>query len=304
MKIEQFVKNSPFWSSIYRLLRYGRCDTMDKWPSKTLKKANMTHFKKVMGYNFDLYNPVTFSEKIQWYKLFFKHPDVHRITDKVTFKDYIEEKLGEGYTAKLYGAWDNLESLEKDWDNLPEQFVIKANLFSDDKGVLVVKHKSKVSFWKAKKQFRDWLDVKKTLMNSTSRNLYWSKPMILAEELLDDGTVRLTDYKFFCFDGVPMFLYIDINHSIIFYDMDWRKLNVKYGKYNNESECSCPRNFEEMKSFAAKLSKGFPFVRVDLYNTYKGVFVGEMTFDPGGGLIHYYPKSFNEEMGRHFVLPK
>ena len=39
-----------------------------------------------------------------------------------------------------------------------------------------------------------------------------------------------------------------------------------------------PRNFEKMKEIAAKLSKPFPHVRIDFYETGDKLYVGEMTF--------------------------
>lgn len=42
---------------------------------------------KKMGYELDLENPRTFSEKIQWIKLFYRDPQMSRCADKVTFKD-------------------------------------------------------------------------------------------------------------------------------------------------------------------------------------------------------------------------
>lgn len=223
------------------------------------------------------------------------------------FKEYIKEKLGEGYTIPMYGAWDNVCSLEEEWNKkegaLPEQFVLKANLQSDDNGIKFIHEKNKVAFDSIKHEMESWLEIKNTLMNSCDRRFYMSQPMILAEKFMTDGTDRLTDYKFFCFNGKPYCVYVDFEHSILFYDMDWNKLDVKYGHYQNDGEMKCPKTFCEMKNIAEKLSEGFPFVRVDLYSIDDKVYAGEMTFNPGGGFTPYYPVSFNEKLGEMFKLP-
>lgn len=41
---------------------------------------------------------------------------------------------------------------------------------------------------------------------------------------------------------------------------------------------------DEMFDMAAKLSQGFPFVRVDLYNVEGHIYFGELTFYPASGL--------------------
>ncbi|GHU68155.1 hypothetical protein FACS189413_04390 [Bacteroidia bacterium] len=52
-----------------------------------------------------------------------------------------------------------------------------------------------------------------------------------------------------------------------------------------------------MIDYARILSKGFDFVRVDLYDTGDKVYFGEMTFTPHGGLLRYYTLRALEEMG-------
>ena len=45
-----------------------------------------------------------------------------------------------------------------------------------------------------------------------------------------------------------------------------------------------PAGLDEAFAVADRLSKGFPFVRVDLYVTEQGVRFGEMTFTPAAAL--------------------
>lgn len=69
----------------------------------------------------------------------------------------------------------------------------------------------------------------------------------------------------------------------------------KNGKYNSwligctpsmrDLPGSWNTRFEEMKEIATTLSKGFDFVRVDLYNVNKETYFGEMTFTPCSGRL-------------------
>lgn len=129
---------------LYRLFKYGEWRTMDKWSLEHLIKYDMDIFEKMQGYRFDIHHPITFPEKCQWSKFFCQFPERYRITDKVTFKDYIGEKLGKGHVVPMYGAWDSIEALEKAWKDptpsiLPETFILKANMQSSGQCIVTVK---------------------------------------------------------------------------------------------------------------------------------------------------------------------
>lgn len=70
-------------------------------------------------------------------------------------------------------------------------------------------------------------------------------------------------------------------------------------------EVKKPEVLAEMIDIAYKLSEGFPFVRVDLYNTSDNkIIFGELTFFPEGGTASFSPQSWNEKIGGKIVLPK
>lgn len=114
----------------------------------------------------------------------------------------------------------------------------------------------------------------------------------------------LTDYKFFCFHNKPYCVQVDSGrfgeHRQNFYDMDWKPLGI-HCTYPCGGEINRPQNFDEMKQVAALLSEGFPFVRVDLYNTHGKVYFGELTFYPSSGYGQFHPENFDFEMGKWFT---
>ena len=267
-------------------------------------------FELINKRNVNLINPERFSDKIVWYKLFYNNKNFEQYVCKVKLKDFINETIGSGYTAKLYGAWDSVDEI--DWDSLPKSFVLKSNCSSFGNNILFIEDKYRVNFEKIKEEVSPWLDFRNTAINSFSRAYYCVKPMIMAEELLGEIRNQPVDYKIFCFYGVPTFSYSAFEHfdngkaqssKIAFYDMDWNILPVIYKK----SQCvpvEQPKHFEEMKEIAAKLSKNLPFVRVDFYDTDDRLLVGEMTFYSGDMANKFTPDAFDFEMGKKFVLPK
>lgn len=258
----------------------------------------------------NLINPKRFSDKIVWYKLFYKNKDFEKYVCKVKLKDFIDDVVGHGYTARLYGAWENVDDI--DWDALPKSFVLKSNCSSFGNNIIFVEDKNKEDFEKIKEKVRPWLDFRNTAINSFSRAYYYVKPMIMAEELLGVIRKQPVDYKIFCFNGVPAYSYSAFEHfdngkakssKIAFYDMEWNMLPVMYKK----SQCipvEKPKHFEEMKKIASQLSKNIPFVRIDFYDTDDRLLVGEMTFYSGDMANKFTPDAFDFEIGKKFVLPK
>lgn len=120
----------------------------------------------------------------------------------------------------------------------------------------------------------------------------------------------MTDYKFYCFDGEPRYLYVSQgleDHEtarISFLSLDWDFMPFRRGDYRPFKELPPkPVPLDEMVGIARTLSKGIPFVRVDLYEHGGGVLFSEMTFHPCSGFMPISPESADEEMGSHLRLP-
>ena len=74
-------------------------EDISQWPLEKRETFLKKVFEEKMGKTLNLENPKSFSEMIQWIKLYYCNPQISRCVDKVLFKDFIKERLGEGYTA-------------------------------------------------------------------------------------------------------------------------------------------------------------------------------------------------------------
>ena len=318
MKREDLIKlaKTLHIDKLLYTIQNGTFLPMYKWPDSKLVRANMRHYKHRMGYSFDIKTPKTFTEKIQWYKFFYDNPLCPYIVDKVTFKQYIEDKLGSGYTIPMYASWASLQDFENQWftrGGLPKEFCLKANLQSNGRCIKIIHDKDAIDFDLLKAEVSKWFEIEHTLINSADRHFYNSTPQVFAEKYMSNFEGQLFDYKFFCFGGEPFCMYTAIDqfengvntdaYPIMFYDLDWNKMDVKYGHHPNNADVPKPIHYAEMMEIARKLSKDFPFVRVDFFDTDEKLYLAELTFNPGGGFTPYYPESFNERMGELFVLP-
>ena len=280
--------------------------TKNHWTTAMLEYGNMQLYNQRQGYVFDLNKPVSFTEKVQWYKSRFNFEGIERYVDKYLFKELIKEKLGDGYTIPMYGAWTSIDGFRKDWDSLPEKFCLKSNLQSDGNYIKVIE-KSKTDIDNLCAEIKEWLKPKNLLIHSFCSAYYKAVPRIIAEEYMESVKDQLYDYKFFCFNGKPYCVYAatehfqDDHYPISFYDMEWNMLDVQYGKHRKEY-IPQPQHFEEMKEIANKLCQGFPFIRVDFFDTPDKLLMAELTFYPGGGLTPYHPESFNKQLGDMFDL--
>lgn len=252
----------------------------------------------------NLSNPYLYNEKLQWLKLY-DHQDFYtKMVDKYEMKQFVIDRIGEGHVVPLLGMWDKFEDI--DFSNLPNRFVLKAS--NDQGSVIVCNNKENLNLDKSKK----------ILNNSLKNNFFYVgrewpyknvKPRIIAEELLESnaGHKGLTDYKFFCFNGVPRIMYIsndlDDEPKTDFFDMDFNRLDMRMRDKNSEGEVEKPEFFEDMKKAAEKLSVGIPQLRVDFYCTKENYYVGELTFFHNGGFSKIYPEKWMKIMGDWIELP-
>ena len=65
-----------------------------------------------------------------------------------------------------------------------------------------------------------------------------------------------------------------------------------------------PECYAEMIRVAETLSKGFPLMRVDLYEINHRVYFGEMTLYPGSGLETFQPVDWDYKLGDWVELNK
>lgn len=130
----------------------------------------------------------------------------------------------------------------------------------------------------------------------------------MAEEFLDEGTGHeLHDYKFWCFGGKPLYMYITNKGKLIkenFYDMDFNPVDINHGFERTWPEYSKPKNFEKMKELATVLSHGMPFVRIDFFDINGKLYFGECTFYDWAGLKPFVDQAWDERLGELIDLSR
>ena len=254
-------------------------------------------------------SPKRFSEKIQLYKMYYRNPILYKCVDKYEVRRYIENKGLANILNELYGMYHSAEEIK--WEDLPQEFVIKSTTGGGGLNVIIVPNKSGLDINKTKKIINSWAKHEKGKISSGREWAYnnINENRIIIEKYLKNNSEEeeLTDYKFFCFNGVPQCIQVDSgrfnSHHQNYYNMDWESLDV-HCTYPSGPLQKKPENFEKMKEVARILSSDLPFVRVDLYNINGKIIFGELTFYPSSGYGKYHPDNFDFVLGNYFTKYK
>lgn len=262
-----------------------------------------TTYKKRFGREIDLKNPKTYTEKLQWLKLFYRNDKMPICTDKYAVHQYLEHLGYKQLLNEIIGVYKSADDI--DFESLPDSFVAKTTHGCGQN--LICKDKSELDWDKWKKVMNSWLKL-----NVYAFGREWNykniPPRIIIEKLIEHEP--LIDYKFMCFNGEPKFLQINNDegskHHVDFYDIEWNKVDFTYKRFTqSDSIVLPPPQFEEMKEIARKLSAPFPYVRVDFYNPPNQIIFGELTYFPGSGLLPLVPieNKYDEKLGAQINLP-
>ncbi|MDF1813789.1 MAG: ATP-grasp fold amidoligase family protein [Verrucomicrobiales bacterium] len=274
-------------------------------PIPMLWKEQLLFFLK-LGYWPDLEKPRSFSEKLNYRKLYEKDFRLVRLSDKVAVRDYVEKVAGKRYLIPVVFVGRKISTQEL--YNLGNDIVIKRNC--DSGSAYMIKENSPGISETVVKDIgwdRDYGFI---------TNEWWYReiePKILVEKRLQDSAEDFPlDYKFFVFDsGGRKSCFIEVirrRHDGVtecgLFDSNLKRIVRDGTQVKRKGLSEFPGDFPavdtfaEMKEVAFTLTSGFNFVRVDLYSVEGKVYFGELTFCPSEGRTSFDPVSFDFELGK------
>lgn len=237
-------------------------------------------YRVIFGKKLNWETPKTFSEKLQWLKVYDRNPQYTVLVDKIKVKEYVAEKLGEEFIIPTLGTWEHPEDI--DFASLPEKFVLKCN-HNSGLGMYICKDKSKMDKEAVIRELNKGL--KEDYYKLGREWPYKNVPRrILAEKFIEtEPNVKdLPDYKWYCFDGEPKYCQLITNNttqeSIGFYDTGWSRLT-----FNEKDDVSphdlqnCPIDLEDQLRVVRELQKKETNACVDLFHIGKKTYFGEIT---------------------------
>jgi len=252
------------------------------------------------GERLNLKNPQKFNEKLMWLKIYnyYDNKIVWKCSDKYQMREYaISKGVSEKNLPKIIKTYT--DSSQINYNKLPNKFALKC---SHGCGFnIICTSKDDLNIEETNKKIDKWMKTK--FGYESAENHYTHiKPCIIAEEYIGNSDELPYDYKLYCFNGVPKLVLVCSNRSeklkLNYYDLDWNEL--PYGKvsWRNKVKIDKPKKLDEMIKISKMLSKDFPFVRIDFYETKNRVLLGEMTFTPAQCMAPYYSDFGDEELSK------
>lgn len=206
--------------------------------------------------------------------------------DKLALRDYVKWKGMDHILLNHYGVWSRPGDVE--FDKLPKKFVLKSNNGCGHH--IICRDKDTIDQGFAIEEMRRAI---KSGVTNVEPHYHFITPRVFAEELIETVDDSLpVDYKFTCIDGEILDIFVATDRAITAHyctlDINWKPLPYTKKEFLPNHLPEKPEHLPELIKVAQKLSEGFGFVRVDLYE-YKGQpFISELTFFPWGALFYSY----------------
>lgn len=140
MDYKKIIKSRSLRLKLLRLLSFV--------PDKYMLKVQ---YRIKTGNNLNLKNPKRFTEKLQWYKLYYRDSLMIKCVDKYDVREYIRSKGLDKILIPCYGVYNSDDDIN--WNQLPNQFVMKDTLGGGGTSVIIVKDKNSADIDEIKK---DW----------------------------------------------------------------------------------------------------------------------------------------------------
>lgn len=259
----------------------------------------------------NIVHPRTWDEKVNWLKIFDRKPLYHKMVDKCEVKPIIAEitkDISWGGVIPTIGVFNKFEEI--DFNSLPNEFVIKCT--HDSESIIICKDKKSFDISAAREKINRHLKIDYSRYWNVVEWVYRGvKPRIIIEPFMKDrSNDELVDYKFYCFNGEPKYIFYafdrfsDVKANM--YDLDWNLMPFNHIYQRKEINISRPPCIDEMAKIARRIAKyvNSPFLRVDFYFINGEIYFGEVTFYPNGGFGKFDPEEWNLKLGELIDLKK
>lgn len=244
-----------------------------------------------------LHRPRTYAQMLARKNLDEQPELVHRTADKCTVRAHVADRIGAEHLIPLIQVVERAEDLDLDTPTGP--YVVKGTHGCDM--TMLVPYPAAADHARIRATVARWLATDFFTHGWRERPYQGLTPRAVVERYLGDGTRPPSDYKFFVFHGEPAMVVVDqdrfVAHTSTLLHPDWVPLRVT-GRFAQAGTLPPrPASYDRMLQIARTLGKDFRFARIDLYDVDGRVYFGEITHNPGGGLVRLRPRAFDRALG-------
>ncbi len=285
--------------------------------------TNTTNYRRAIGKAPNYISPVSWTDKVQWRKVFDRNPRLVTYTDKVSARDYMRQIAPEVTIPRTFWMGEDPEAIP--FDAFDESYVIKPSHSCGQ--IIYVENPAAIDRQQIIATCRQWL---KTSYGRPSAEWAYSqvRPRLIVEELLSDlnNKSKVANYKFFVFSGTLRYVQVESKmpegYFLTFFGADGKRLGIRKwmgleegGKSSTPSDkVKAPSKFLEMKRVAERIGRDIDMVRVDLYQVGETIYFSELTPYDGSGYSFFYrdadrfegrpPADLNDAFGAFWELPQ
>ncbi len=248
-------------------------------------KRNSRSFATVLGYMPNFAAPRSFSEKMQWRKLFDRNRLFPLLNDKLAVRDYVRARAPDVMFPEIYWSGGNPEAIP--FGDLRPPFVIKPN--NRSRKIILVREKSDLDRKMILREARKWM---------RSRPFGWRygewaysrvPSRILIEEFLstEGALAPPADFKIFVLHGTVEFIYFSQGRYSGggrlrgLYTRDWQHIPVdkwrKSGLVRLQGGVPRPARLAGLIAAAEAIAADLDHLRVDLYLVGDKIYFSETT---------------------------
>mgnify|MGYP001205365166 CR=1 FL=1 len=230
----------------------------------------------------DFTQPETFTEKLNWRILNDRRPAIVEVCDKLRMREIARERVPDEQELRLVPLlWQGTDL--RDCADLggPTQWALKPN---NSSGVVILGPDGR-SRDELRRATRGW--TRSEPGHYLGEWGYTQVPFRYVLEARLPGEKLPSEFKVFCFDGIPAFVQVHRDrmtkkYSIASYDTQWQPL-ADHFVLGTPRFSPRPSNLDQLLNVASRLAAGWDFIRIDLYDIAGQLWFGEFTPYPSGG---------------------
>jgi hypothetical protein len=288
-----------------------------------MRWRNTSRYLRAIGRAPNYVEPRSYSEKMQYRKLFDRNPFFNICCDKLAARAFVEEAdYGLKFPALL---WEGDDPDQIPFDDFTVPYIIKPNARSG--AYVAVTAGRQIDRAEVRHDCRQWLD--KPYGQLSGEWGYRDVPRgLFVEALLPSETDSPfpDDYKSIVIGGRVEFIFhlrgVKGDNCQTFFDRSWNRLGQRKWKglskpgkrdTSNLPYVEKPAQFDRMIEIAEHIGRDIDQIRVDLYCVGGDIYFGEFTAYEGSGHHYLFPEDavfedyppydVDEENGRNWKVP-
>ncbi|MFL6061786.1 MAG: ATP-grasp fold amidoligase family protein [Marmoricola sp.] len=268
---------------------------------RRLHRRLAREYRGAHGRRLRLFRPRTYTEKMQWRKVFDHDPRYPRILDKVAVRRWIGRRIGDDLLVPV--QWVGRLPRAIPFEDLVTPYVLKSTHASGQ--VVIVGPGEEPDVAGLRRRARGWLGV-----DHAQKGAEWGysaiRPRLVVESRIGGDEPPL-ERRVFVFGGRACVVNTvvvedDRIRNAAFHDLAWQRLPWWFTREPLPGEWPRPERLDDMVAAAEAVAADLDHARVDFYDGGAEIWIGEITLYSWSGMSRFNPPGADHELGAAWHL--